>query len=257
MNRHEKYRDPIVEIELFLIQTEGLPEKGHSRLFPLRYLFLLAILRSILHWRFVGFSIFGLVFYQVGLPAFIVRLIPKLVLLLGLDPTRLTLLLRLTRSRELDRFGLLDEQVQRLLDVAQLEYGAYERVNLGRGQDAESSPPLLSESTLLLEAHFLSNAYHETGLHLNDLVLSILGDHLIALLVRVYLLFFLVSHGVWQQRLGFIPQYVVVILSLPATGADFEEVVCEGAAVFPRSHGRQIAERSIDDGHLDLGGKET
>ena len=148
----------------------------------------------------------------------------------------------MTRSRELDRFGLLNEQVQRLLDVAQLEYGAYERVNLGRGQYAESSPPLLTESSLLLEAHFLSNAYHETSLHFNDLILPILSYHLIALFIRVYLLFFLVSHGVWQQRLGFIPQNVVVILSLPAAGADFEQVVCEGAAVFPRSHGRQIAE---------------
>lgn len=163
----------------------------------------------------------------------------------------------MTRSCEFDRFGLLDEQVQRLLDIAQLVYRADEHVYLGRGQDAESSSPLLTESTLLLKAYFLSNAYHEASLHLNYLVLPVLGDHLIALFIRVNLLFFLVCHGVWQQRLGFIPQHVVVILSLPAAGADFEEVVCEGTTVFPSSHGGQIAERSINDGHLDLGGQET
>ena len=47
-------------------------------------------------------------------------------------------------------------------------------------------------------------------------------------------------------------QYVKITLGLPAAGAYLEEVVGECAVVLPASHRRQIAERAINDRHIDL-----
>ena len=133
----------------------------------------------------------------------------------------------------------------------------YERLNLCCRKNAKSPFPLVTKHTLLLDADFFCNADHEAGLYLDYLVLSILSDHLIAVLLSDYLLFFLVGHGSWQRRLRFTPENVKVILGLPAAGANFKQVVCEGAPVLPSGHGGKIAKGSVYDGHLDLVRKEA
>lgn len=53
------------------------------------------------------------------------------------------------------------------------------------------------------------------------------------------------------------PNNVKITLGLPAAGAYLEEVVGECAVVLPASHRGQIAERAINDRHIDLVRQKT
>jgi len=48
-----------------------------------------------------------------------------------------------------------------------------------------------------------------------------------------------------------------VVLGLPATRAYLEKNVSNFAVVLPLSHGGQVAERSVDDCHINLVGEVT
>ena len=104
----------------------------------------------------------------------------------------------------------------------------------------------------LLLADFFGNSYHQTCLHLYYLVLLILSDDLVARFwlsvakrLRIMNLFlFIVLLSLFQ--------YVKITLGLPAARAYLEKVVGECAMVLPASHRRQIAERAINDRHVDL-----
>jgi len=139
-----------------------------------------------------------------------------------------------------------------MLDIDQGMHTRNQPLNLNISQNAQCAIPFVTPTPSLLLGDFFGNADHETGLDFDDLVLLVLGDNFITtsswtryaktlLNIAQFLRFLLQARS----------EEVVVTLSLPATGSNLEEVVSKATMVLPARHCRQVAERTINDGHVN------
>lgn len=76
---------------------------------------------------------------------------------------------------------LRNQLVKRILDVDQTVHAFNKPSDLLLGQNAQTSVPVFRPPSLLLFRDFFGDANHETSLHFNDLVLSVLRNHFVAL----------------------------------------------------------------------------